>query len=112
MVIRKWINKVDKGKQTSAIIPNIIHSLDSSHLINVIISANKNNINPVITVHDCFGCHPNNLQSLSHLVKIEFIKLYSNSNFLETFHNRNIQNILDNEWKFIQMKQQIINMFY
>jgi DNA-directed RNA polymerase len=67
--------------------------------MNVVISANENNINPIITVHDCFGTHPNNLQALSHLVKIEFIKIYTNSNFLEKFHLRNKLNILDNGFK-------------
>jgi DNA-directed RNA polymerase, mitochondrial len=99
MIIKEWTKKVNKGKQSSAIIPNIIHSLDASHLINVINSANSKNINSIITVHDCFGTHPNNLDSLSHLVKIEFIKLYTQTSFLEKFHNRNKQNIEDNDIK-------------
>jgi DNA-directed RNA polymerase, mitochondrial len=96
MVIREWIDKIDKNKQNTGIIPNIIHSLDASHLINIINSANEKNIKPIITVHDCFGCHPNNLDNLSHLIKIKFIELYTKENFLEKFHELNINIIKKN----------------
>ena len=97
MVVKEYLNKLDKRKQIGSIIPNIIHSLDAAHLINIIISANKNNINPVITIHDCFGTTPNQLQNLTNIVKIEFIKLYSQENFLEIFYKRNKQNLIDNK---------------
>jgi hypothetical protein len=96
MVIKEWTDKMDKNKQSQGIIANITHSLDSAHLMNVVISAHNLNIKPIITVHDCFGTLPNNLDSLSQLVKLEFIKLYTDSNFLEKFHQRNLQNIEDN----------------
>ena len=55
---------MDPLKQRSAIIPNVIHSLDASHLMNVINTAFTKGINDLITVHDCFGTHPNNLSLL------------------------------------------------
>lgn len=99
MVLREWEEKINKSKQSDAIIPNIIHSLDASHLMNVVISAVERNITPVISVHDCFGTHPNKLESLAHLVKIEFIKLYTQEIFLKKFHDRNLQSISDNNIK-------------
>jgi DNA-directed RNA polymerase len=90
---------MDKKHQTSGIIPNIIHSLDASHLINVVNSSYNNKIKPIVTIHDCFGTHPNNLQNLSHLVKIEFINLYTQEKFLEKFHFINKQVIENNELK-------------
>jgi DNA-directed RNA polymerase, mitochondrial len=101
MVIRDWSEKVDKSKQSQGIIPNIIHSLEASHFMNVIIYANENNITPVITVHDCFGTHPNKLESLALLVKLEYIILNANNEFLNTFHNRNKQNIIDNRFEIL-----------
>ena len=90
MVLREWGDEIDKNKQTSAIVPNIIHSLDASHIMQIInINLNLNNY-PIITVHDCFGTHPNNLTNLSHVVKLEFIKLYSQYQFLDEFHKINI----------------------
>lgn len=99
MVLRDWTDKVDKNKQVNAIIPNIIHSLDASHLINLINSAINNKFTPILTIHDCFGTHPNLMDKLSYEVKKEFILLYSNPNFLQLFHNRVIQSIKDNNFE-------------
>jgi DNA-directed RNA polymerase len=69
--------------------------------MNVVITAFEQNIDNVITVHDCFGTHPNNLEKLSNIIKIEFVKLYGDEDFLMKFHNRNKQNILDNGFKIL-----------
>jgi DNA-directed RNA polymerase len=69
--------------------------------MNVVITAFEQNINNVITVHDCFGTHPNNLEKLSNIIKIEFINLYTNEDFLFKFNNRNKQNIIDNGFKIL-----------
>jgi len=91
-------------KQINAFIPNIVHSLDAAHLMNVINSAESKGIAPVITVHDCFGTHPNSMAALQYEVKKEFILLYTDQDFLETFHNRIIQSILDNNLLIITME--------
>jgi DNA-directed RNA polymerase len=101
MIVREWTEEVDTLHQSGGIIPNIIHSLDASHLINVVISANENKIEPVITVHFCFICHPNNLNNLSYLVRKFFIDLYTRESFLEKFHQTNKQIILDNDIKIL-----------
>ena len=86
VVLNKKLDKTDTRAQTQAIIPNIIHSMDSSHLIlilNKIINKNSNIKSPVISIHDCFGCLTNYMIELEELVKLEFINLYSKANFLE-----------------------------
>lgn len=95
MVLNEVLKEMDNGKQNSAIIPNVIHSLDASHLTNVVNRAFEYNNRQVITVHDCFGTHPNNMNSLFNLVKDEFIKLYINEDFIKRFHEKNIQSIRD-----------------
>jgi DNA-directed RNA polymerase len=100
-ILKESTNILDKAKQTQAIIPNIIHSLDANHLINLINSCNEQNFGPIITIHDCFGTLPNKMADLEFNVKREFILLYSNTKFLETFHNRIIQNIKDNNFNII-----------
>lgn len=77
MVFKEKLNELDKAKQTQAIIPNIIHSLDASHLFNIIKSAKEDNFYPLISIHDCFGTLPNLMGLLGHRVKKEFILLYS-----------------------------------
>jgi len=106
MVIKEYLNETDKLKQSNAIIPNIIHSLDASHLINVINTNFDQNYDPIITVHDCFGTHPNKMEHLTYRVKKEFIILYSQQNFLETFHNRILQSIRDNNFEIIFNKEE------
>ena len=100
-VLRENTEILDKAKQIKAIIPNIIHSLDASHLINLIISASKEKFKPIITVHDCFGTLPNLMGELEHKVKKEFILLYTDNNFLNQFHQRFIQNITDNNFELV-----------
>jgi len=98
MTYQELLNKTDNRKQPQAIIPNIIHSLDASHLINLINSADFKKFSPIITVHDCFGTHPNKLNTLSYNVKKEFVLIYSTESFLKTYHDRNIQIMKDNQY--------------
>jgi hypothetical protein len=99
IVLKENTNKIDKNKQIQSIIPNIIHSLDASHLINIIKSSVNDNFSPVISIHDCFGTLPNKMGSLEYRVKKEFILLYSNNKFLNDFHNRFLQNMKDNQFE-------------
>ena len=103
LILRETIKERNNLKQINAIIPNIVHSLDASHLLNVINSAESKGIVPVITVHDCFGTHPNRMAALQNEVKKEFILLYTHQDFLEVFHNRIIQSIRDNNLEIIEM---------
>ena len=78
LVVRKTTDFVDTAKQAQAIIPNMIHSLDATHLINIINNASESktlSAVPVISVHDCFGTLPNKMADLELLVKKEFINL-------------------------------------
>ena len=78
VVLRQKTSKLDKRKQVNAIIPNIIHSLDASHLMKIIISAKRNSYLNILSVHDCFGTYPNHVGEMIEIVKEEFIKLYTN----------------------------------
>ena len=101
VVLREKTQKLDTRKQINAIIPNIIHSLDASHLMNIIESAISLNINNILPVHDCFGTHPNLVNKLRHLVKCEFVGLYLDSNYLELYHQRFIQSLNDNHFQVL-----------
>jgi hypothetical protein len=101
IVLKEWTDELNKQKQTQAIIPNIIHSLDATHLINLLIRASTEGFGPIITIHDCFGTLPNKMGELEHKVKKEFILLYSQKSFLKSFHERIIQSIRDNQFTII-----------
>jgi len=89
---------VDRRKQVESIIPNVIHSLDASHLMLVIKECINSNILPIITVHDCFGTLPNQMFHLEQVVKKQFVYLYTNENFLNKFHKKLLDSIEDNNY--------------
>nr|QWO71391.1 RNA polymerase [Arthromyces claviformis] len=99
LVLRENEDKLNKLKQKQAIIPNMVHSLDASHLMNLIKSAAEINFYPIITIHDCFGTLPNKMSELDFIVRKEFIIIYSNGEFIKNFHNRFIQSITDNQYQ-------------
>ena len=102
-VFKRTSDEGDNRKQAQAIIPNIIHSLDASHLMNIINSEDQSKMMlhgcstnyPIISLHDCFGTLPNNMLALEQLVKKEFISLYTKEKFLEKFHSRFLQSLED-----------------
>ena len=85
-ILKEYSEDLDKNKQSNSIIPNFIHSLDASHLMNVIIKMNYKYNKPIITIHDCFGAHPNQIPNLQETVKVEFAELYSKEDFINKFH--------------------------
>jgi len=62
--------------------PNLVHSLDASHLINVILAAVGEGITSVAVVHDCFGCHAPNVTRMHKIIRAEMAKLYSGRDVL------------------------------
>jgi DNA-directed RNA polymerase, mitochondrial len=112
IVLKQWTNILHEAKQKQAIIPNIIHSLDSSHLINLINNTIKENFYPLITVHDCFSTLPNKMNQLEFKVKKEFILLYTKQKFLKTFHKRIIQSLKDNNINIIKEKNNSYVQFF
>lgn len=94
----------DYLKQKGGIIPNVIHSLDSSHIINLICDLPLEFESPIVTVHDCFGTHPNFIEILDFRLKEEFISLYINKKFINLFQKRIIQHIKDNNYDVFKEK--------
>lgn len=109
MIIKEYLSETDKLKQGNAIIPNIIHYLDASHLIILINSSSDQRLGPIITVHDCFGTHPDKIDELVYRVKKEFILLYSQDSFLSKFHDRILQFIVDNNIEILFNEDENIN---
>lgn len=96
LIYKELTDKTDKSKQEQAIIPNVIHSLDASHLMKILIQGEKDQFGPIITVHDCFGTLPSKMEELDFRVKKEFLLLYIDGNFLFKFNERCLQTIRDN----------------
>jgi hypothetical protein len=82
-------------KSKNAIIPNIIHSLDSTHL-NLIVGEFIKLQLPILTIHDCFIVNPNHWEILRDSVINMYISLYSNQQFINIYHQQCLDKINEN----------------
>lgn len=78
IAIRKSTLKlpIDTRKQLNGIAPNFIHSLDALHLLMTNLAA-KNNKIAFAAVHDSFWTHPCDVETLSKIIREEFVRLHS-----------------------------------
>lgn len=92
--------KLNRSKQLTGAAPNIIHSFDAAHLTLIV------NESPFIvtTVHDSFGCHAGNMDSLFEITRKEFLRFYESdplaqllaqTNCLELYPERGSLNLAD-----------------
>lgn len=75
--------------------PNFVHSLDASNihlLIKNINNLNLKNLN-LYTIHDCFASDYLTIELIELLVKISFVELYFNQNYLNKVHESFISQI-------------------
>jgi len=66
---------MSKGKQSQGASPNLIHSLDATHLILTVNACSF----PVSTVHDSFGCLAADMDDLFRIVREQFVVLYEDN---------------------------------
>ena len=82
--IRIPTDKIDISKQTSAIAPNFIHSLDATHLYMSVLAGAEKKIKSFALIHDSFGTHAADSDIFIDAIKDAFIEL-TNSDVLEHF---------------------------
>jgi DNA-directed RNA polymerase len=90
-VIVKATDSINQRKQVRALMPNLIHSLDSSSLallVNLYFndSTDQNKINNFYSIHDCFAVTANNVGTLINLLQLVYIKIYCEEQYLRKFH--------------------------
>jgi len=68
---------VDTRKMASGIAPNVIHSLDGTHIRMVALAASKEQIHSLAMIHDSFGCHAADAGRFFQIIREEFVDLYS-----------------------------------
>lgn len=82
-------NTIEIRSQTNAIVPNYVHSFDSSLIIKLIHEQDKT----FITVHDCFGCNPNDKGLLRANIIRVFAEMYLDKEYLKDFYYSNINHM-------------------
>ena len=68
---------IDTRKMASSIAPNVIHSLDATHIRMVAIAASKEQMHSLAMIHDSFGCHAADAGRFFQIIREEFVTLYS-----------------------------------
>lgn len=75
--VQRLTETVDPQKQRDALLPNLIHSLDATHLMMTLLEARARGVHDIGTIHDCLLCHPNQAETLAQAVRRTFAELYA-----------------------------------
>ena len=70
--------RVAKKRMRSAASPNVIHSMDATHLQKSVVAAKAEGIEHFSMIHDSFGTHFGNMAKFSRVIRQTFIDTYTN----------------------------------
>lgn len=78
-------DKLDNRKQTQAISPNFVHSLDASALVATIVRAQSRGVNAMAAIHDSYGTLAADMQVLMDTLRECFVEMYETHDVLAEF---------------------------
>lgn len=67
---------IDKDKARSAVAPNVIHSMDGSHLMLTVLNAEAEGMMDFALIHDSFGVHAGKTQRFYQIIRESFVEMY------------------------------------
>jgi len=73
----------DMKERVNAIAPNVVHSLDATHLLMTVAAGMDEGIKHFALIHDSFGTHAANIRTLHRIVREKMVELYSEDYFKE-----------------------------
>ena len=92
-------DKIDRAKQSSAVAPNFVHSLDATHLMMTVNRlASEGITSSFAVIHDSFGVHACDVDELHYGLRDEFINLYSEHEVLVEFYQESLLRIPGEQW--------------
>ena len=86
--LHKKSDGLNFGKQSRALMPNLIHSLDAASLallVNYYFNDEKIKSNNFYSIHDCFAVTANNVELLINYIKTVYMQIYSQNEYLREF---------------------------
>jgi DNA-directed RNA polymerase len=78
-------DELDRAKQTSAVSPNFVHSLDASALMLTIGACLDGGITSFAMIHDSYGTHAADTDQLATVLRREFVRMYLDHDVLSQF---------------------------
>ena len=96
--IKLYNKKINKNKQIKALMAKLINSLDAASLsliLDMFYQEHKNEFNKInfFAIHDCFAVTANNIVNLIKIIKLVYIKIYSDDSYLKRFDEGIINSI-------------------
>jgi DNA-directed RNA polymerase len=85
MTVAESTEQLDKTRQRHGISPNVIHSLDASHLVFTVRECLAQGIKDFAMVHDSYGCHAGHLDTMAGVLREQFVKLYSENRLQDLY---------------------------
>lgn len=82
VVAYEHTDKTNIPRMRNAMAPNFIHSLDATHLLMTVNAMQSKGCN-IVTIHDSFGTHPSDVDTLLQCTKQTFVDLYKDNTILE-----------------------------
>lgn len=73
------------NEHRNGIAPNVVHSLDASHLTRVVCACREHGIDSLVLVHDDFGTHAADSAALFRIIREEFVRMYTQHDPLGEF---------------------------
>ena len=77
--------KINKHRQANGISPNFVHSIDAAHMMLTIDVAKQCEIHSYAMVHDSYGTHAADAETLWWCLRKAFVEMYSQTDVLEDF---------------------------
>jgi DNA-directed RNA polymerase len=71
-----------KDKAAAGISPNVVHSMDASHLLLSVCAASDEGITDIATVHDSFGCLACDAPRFNQIIRETFLRMYEEHDIL------------------------------
>jgi len=84
-MLYKETGMLDKNRQSNGISPNFVHSIDASHMMITIDVAKQCEIFNFVMVHDSYGTHAADAETLWWCLRKAFVEMYSQTDVLEDF---------------------------
>lgn len=86
--IRNETNELNKNSMVSAVAPNFIHSMDSSHLMLTVCQSQNEGIENFCLVHDSFATIPADMPRFFNIIRESMVKMYEENDVFSQFRRQ------------------------
>lgn len=88
IIVYSESDEADRNAHKNGIAPNFVHSMDASHLHKVTNAAAKAGVTSLAMIHDDYGTHAADAQTLYTVIRDEFVAMYTAHDPLADFKAR------------------------